>query len=146
MSGKITTGIILAGSGVLLMARLRGNSGQLATQASFSSITYQATNLTQGAIAGSGALSPAAVLFNALVQGDLRWTSDSASQPGSDGTYGYNFLAALPASIFAVSGVETPPLVDSPAQVYQIDLVFTPADGSQPFRVSFQAPAIPVYV
>lgn len=128
------------------MARLRGNNGQLVTQASFSTITYQVTNLQSGTIAGSGSLAPASVLLNSLVQYDPRWTRDSAGQLGSDGSFGYNFLAQLPgASIFNVTPPAAPPLTPAPAAIYQIDVVFTPVSG-EAFRMSFQAPAVPVYV
>lgn len=146
MAGKITTGVILAGSGVTLMARIAGVAGNLLTQASVSSISYQVTNLTLGQVAGSGTLTVSQVVFNSLVQNDPRWTADSASQPGADGLWGYNFLTTLPASIFPVSSVVSPPpLVAAAPQTYQVDIVFTPTSG-QPFRVSYQAPVIPVYV
>jgi hypothetical protein len=146
-SGRIITGIALAASGLTLLARIRGNSGQLATQGSFSAINWQATNLQTGIVAGSGSFTPSAVLFNALVQNDPRWSQDSANQPGDDGAWGYNFLAQLNgAALFPSTPPAPPPLTASPATPYQIDLAFTPADGSPAFRVSFQAPVIPVYV
>lgn len=144
MQGGIITGVVMAGSGVTLIARLRGNAGQLVTQASIAAISWQASNLTTGAVAGSGTLMPAQVIYDALQQTDPRWTLDSAAQPGVDGSWGYNFLATLPASTFAPSILAAPPLTPAPASVFRIDVKFTPVSG-EPFYVSFQAQAVPVF-
>ena len=145
MNARLITGCIMAGSGVSLFARIRGGNGQLITQATLSTITYQVSNLTTGAIAGSGSLTISQVIFDSLQQSDPRWTLDSASQMGNDGSYGYNFAATLDSSAFATTTLAAPALTPQPANVYRIDLVFTPVTGSA-FRVSWQAPAIPLYV
>lgn len=144
MNGRLVTGVIVAGSGATLMARLCGQSGQYVTAESIASIAWQASNLTTGQVAGSGTLTPASVLFDALQQNDPRWTVDSAQQPGSDGTFGYNFLATLPASTFASSPLGVA-LTPGPVSRYQIDVLFTPVSG-EAFYAVFQATAIPVYL
>jgi hypothetical protein len=140
----IITGVVAAQSGVTLLLRLRGRTGQLVTQASLASIAYAVTNLTTGAAAGSGSLAVASVIFDSL-QLDARWAKDSAAFPGPDGSAGYNFAAELPAALFAVSApaVPTPYTIATP-QRYQIDVVFTPATG-QPWRQIFQITAQGVY-
>lgn len=144
-SVKVTTGVILAGSGVCLMARIRGQGGQLLTAESLASITYQVANLTLGTVAAIGSLTPSQAVSDSLVQNDPRWTMDSSTQPGSDGSWGYNFLGVIPASAFGVSAVSAQPFGPAPASVCRIDVVMTPNTGDQPFRVSFQATVLPVY-
>lgn len=144
MTPPIVSGLILAGSGVTCLARIRGNDGQLVTIESISTITYQVSNLSTGAVAGSGSLTPSAVVFDALQQADPRWTRDSAAQLGSDGAYGYNFAATIAAADFGTSTLQPPGLNAATPAKYQIDVVFTPVSG-QPFRVSFQVTALPVF-
>ena len=50
MNARLVTGLILAGSDVTLMARIRGGLGQLLTLESISSIVYQISNLTTGQV------------------------------------------------------------------------------------------------
>lgn len=119
----IYTGIVVAGSGVSLLARLLGNDGNLLTQASLSSIAYSVYNVTDSASGGAGTLTVSSVIFDSLQQSDRRWRVDSIDRPGVDGRYGYNFAATLAASLFTSGG-----------DVHQVDVTFTPASG-EPFVV-----------
>jgi hypothetical protein len=141
----IITGSIVAGSGVTLMARIRGNLGELVTIASFTTISYQVSNLTTGLVTATNTLLPANVIFDDLVQDDPRWTLDSSAQMGNDGSYGYNFATTLDGSAFPISTLMPPALPPVTAQQYQVDVVFTPVSGSM-FRVPFGALVIPVYL
>lgn len=135
----------MQGSDVALFARIRGKDGQLITAESISSISYQVSNLTTGQVAGSGTFAPTDVIFDNLQQQDPRWSLDSASRLGKDGAWGYNFAATILASDFAPSTLAAPALTPAPTSMFQIDVVFVPVSGSR-FTVSWQAPAIPVYV
>lgn len=139
------TGTTVALSGVTLLARVRGAAGSLITQSSISTITYSVSNLTAGTTSGSTSLTVSAVVFNDLQQDDPRWTKDSASDPGIDGSYGYNFAATIPATAFAVSVLDSDASDPVPDQVrYQVDVVFTPTSG-QPFRLVFKVNPVAVY-
>jgi hypothetical protein len=137
---SVVTGRAIPGaSGVTLLARLRGQGGALVTQASLTSIAWTATDLTTGFILGTGTASPALCVFDAL-QLDPRWTLDSPGLPGSDGSAGYNFALALPATLFPVRvpALAPAPWVSAPlGDRYQADVVLTPVVG-QPFRVSWR--------
>lgn len=123
----ITTGIVVANSGVSLLARLVGNDGRPITRASISSIAYNVYNETDGenVASGSGTLTISDVVFDDLQTNDPRWTKDSEASPGKDGRFGYNFLATLPASHFTADGNRL-----------RVSITFTPASG-QPFVVLF---------
>lgn len=141
-------GVAVSQTGAALMARLRGNAGALITKTSLSTITYVATNLTLGTSAAAVALTIGSVVFDALQQSDPRWTVDSVDRPGSDGSYGYNFLAVIPASTFPLGVFATPlpgmPIAPPAPAKFQVDVVMTPTTG-EPFRMPFQFPVLPVY-
>lgn len=128
-ANRIITGSIIAGSGVTLMARIRGFMGALLTAESIVSLSYQAVNFNLGIVASTGTLAPSQVIFDYLVQNDPRWTLDSAAQMGKDGSYGYNFAATLDGSAFPISPVAAPPLTPAPPPLFQIDMLFTPLSG-----------------
>ena len=123
---------VAAGSGVTVLARLRGQTGALVTRASLSSITYTVSDLRAGAVVGTGSLTPSAAVFDDL-QTDARWTQDSEARPGPDGAWGYNFAGTLPASLFPATTLTAAAARAAPGRV-QVDVVFTPTTG-QPFRV-----------
>jgi len=97
-------------------------------------------------IAAAQSLTITSVIFDSLVQNDPRWDKDSADYPGRDGTWGYNFLATIPATHFANvdvaagSGVLAPYAITS--HRYQIAVLFTPVSG-QPFVQPFEFDSIP---
>ena len=130
-------GVIPSATGVVLLARVLGNQGVPVTQASLSAIAWTLTDLTTPAALSSGAFAVASVVFDALQQADPRWTRDSAAVPGPDGRWGYNFLATLPAGLFAISPAPTVGLLAATPVRYQADVAFTPAAG-EPFRQVFQ--------
>lgn len=136
----VVTGFGPARSGVTLMRRIRGNNGQLITQASITSIGYVVTNLKTGVSAASVSLIVADVVFDSL-QTDARWTVDSTDYPGDDGSAGYNLRATIPASNFPVStaAVETPTETE-----FQIDVRFVPTSG-EAFVMKFKYTAGVVY-
>ena len=137
LSKSVITGAAVPGrTGVALFARLRGSGGALLTQASIASIAV--SDLTNGVSLGSGSFVVAASVFDALVLTDPRWTVDNAAAPGADGAYGYNFLAVLPATLFALTAIVAPtsPLVRPQYRQIQADVAFTLA--SEPFRVTWQ--------
>lgn len=119
-------------SGATLMARIRGNDGQLLTRASVSTITYTVTDTTGPAAVGTAPLTVSSTVFDNLQQSDPRWTRDSADYPGSDGAWGYNFACVIPAA-----------LLPNPVR-YQIDVVVTPVSG-EPFRVVWSFTPVQVY-
>jgi hypothetical protein len=119
-------------SGVTLLARLRGVAGQLLTQASLVAITYVVSDLTNGKQLANGSFAIAGTIFDAL-QTDPRWTKDSQAQPGPDGSWGYNFLAVIPAATIGATPLSNNP--PSPRRV-QVDVVFQPVSG-EPFRAIF---------
>ena len=120
----IITGNAVENSGVTLLARLLGNGGTPVTQASLASIAYTVTDLNQGTVIVTGsALTISQVIFDTLQLAPV-WTKDAV---------GYNFLAALPGSLFTNGG-----------DTYQVDVVFTPVTGN-PFRQSWQLVLQTVY-
>lgn len=132
---SVITGVIVAGSGATLMARLRGNAGQLVTQASLTSISYTVTDLTAGTVSSPVTVSVAACVFDNLQQGDPRWSKDSANDPGPDGEHGYNALVTVSASHFpATVPTPTAPTIIPAPHVFQVDVIFQPVTG-EPFRV-----------
>jgi hypothetical protein len=126
------SGQVAAGSGVTILARLRGQDGSLVTQASLTSIAYSVANLTEGEVVGTGSLTVSTCVYDSL-QTDARWTQDTASRPGPDGATGYNFAATLPASLFPETTLTSAVARSAPPRV-QVDVTFTPTSG-QPFRV-----------
>lgn len=126
------SGQVAGGSGVTLLARLRGQDGSLVTRASLSSISYSVANLTAGTVLGTGSLTVSSTVFDDL-QTDARWTQDTANRPGPDGASGYNFAATLPASLFPATTLTAAAARSAPPRI-QVDIVFTPVSG-EPFRV-----------
>lgn len=127
------SGQVAAGSGVTVLARLRGNDGGLVTQASLTSIAYSVANLTSGSVLGTGSFTVSDSVYDSLQQGDARWTQDSESRPGPDGSHGYNFAATIPASLFPATTLTAVAAQSAPPRI-QVDVTFTPTSG-QPFRV-----------
>lgn len=142
----IITGIVTAGSGVTIMARIRGVNGSLITQASLSTITYAIRDLTDGATDSTGSLTISSVVFDSLQQASDRWTISSADTPHQkDKSYGYNFLAEFAASLFTDFDVGAASPYDVTPHVFEIDIKFTPASG-QPFVLAAKFTPIPTYV
>ena len=133
----IITGIYTARSGLTLLGRVLGNNGRPITVATIASIGYNVRDLTTQTNLAVGALSPAAVLFDSLQQADPRWDKDSATRPGKDGAWGYNFLATLPAAQFAT--LQDVDMVNSQVNPHRcrVDLAFAPVAG-EPFRQAFE--------
>lgn len=132
-------------SGLTLLARIRGNAGELITQASLSAIAYTVRNLTSATtIALDQALTISACIFDNLQQFDPRWDRDSQSRPGPDGAHGFNFCAVIPATNFTgyTVGSDAPYVVTS--HIFQIDVCFTPTSG-QKFYQSWRFSSLPVY-
>jgi hypothetical protein len=99
------------GSGALFLSRVTIWDGSNAQQADISSITYATYDLdgdTPETAVGSGSLTVANVVFDAL-QTDAVWTKDST---------GYNFSHAIPAADLPNGGHR-----------YRVVYVFTPASG-----------------
>jgi hypothetical protein len=138
----IVTGVVVANSGVSLLARILGNGGRPITQASLASVAIQVTDT----VTGTGVLlseSVAATVFDSLVQNDPRWTKDTAAYPGPDGAWGYNFLATIPAAN-SFGGTSLDGTGATVMNRMQADCIVTPVSG-QPFRVVFQWEPIRVY-
>ena len=145
MTIGILTGTVHAGSGVCLMARLRGLDGNLVTQASLSSITYAIRDLTDAVTDSTGSLTISSVIFDSLQQNDLRWRKDSQSRPGPDGQHGYNFRTVMGATLFGEFTVATASPYRVSPSTFQIDVKFTPTSG-QAFVQSWQITPLPTYV
>lgn len=113
------------------MARIRNSAGALLTQASVSALSVVVTDTVAGT---SATLTPviSATVFDALQQGDARWQIDSASNPGEDGSWGFNFAYVVPAANLPA------------ATLYQCDAVFTTVSG-EPFRAVFRFNTVAVY-
>ncbi len=144
---SVITGKAIPGqSGVTLIARILGNMGTPITMASLASIAYTVTDTTAGVNLGSGFFTVGGSVFDALVNGDPRWTQDSPQSPGPDGLSGYNFQATLPATLFPIRTPSPPDLLAGapPGHNYQCDTAFTPVVGL-PFRVSWRWPEEVVY-
>jgi hypothetical protein len=137
---SVITGAAVPGqSGVTLLARVLGQNGVPITRASLSGIGWTLTDLTRGAVLGTGSLTINSAVFDSLQVGDPRWTIDTPVNPGADGANGYNFLAVLAATLFPIRPA-TPVDVLAGYQPkgvrYQADVVWTPVTG-QPFRQIF---------
>lgn len=139
----ILSGPVIAGSGVLLLARIRTSGGDLLNQASVSGIAWTLTDVTNGVPVSSGTFAAGATVFNSLQQGDVRWTQDSQRNPGPDGLWGYNFGATIPASAVPLTP-QTPAGVQAPAPRYQVDVAFSLASG-EPFRAVWQFRPVAVF-
>lgn len=132
----ITSAAIPGRSGITLMARILGNTGEPITQASISSIAYTVTDLSDdNTEITTGTFTVSASVFDNLQQADLAWTKDDVDNKGSDGRYGYNFKATVAATIvtIALSG-----------HTFQVDVRFTPASG-QPFIVAFRVATLKIF-
>jgi hypothetical protein len=136
---KVTGAGVPGKTGVTLLARLRMTSGALVTRASLSSIAYTVSDLTSGEALGTGTFTVSSTVFDSLQQNDLRWHADSLAAPGADGASGFNFLATVPASLFALETLEAPGVLTGTAapRSIQCDVAFTPATG-EAFRVVFR--------
>lgn len=104
--------------GALALARILGWTGDLVTQASLDSISYQVVDCDlRDTVTASGALLPADVVFD-IAQNDGSWPYDA----------GYNFRFLIPASAFPTGGHR-----------YAVEFTFTPvAPENQPFAVDFE--------
>lgn len=147
------TGLLVGASGATLFARVLGALAMPITPASVTSIAYTVTDLASGFQLATELPLPTTCVLPNLVQGDPLWTQDSAAQPGADGTYGYNFLASIPASSLPGLGpnpidVPVPTAWAGPTPVpdaVQIDVFFTMV-GGQVFRIPFVVNVVvPVY-
>lgn len=137
----VVTGVASLNSGVTLMARVLGQPGTPITQASLSTITYAVSDLTTGVNLSKGnPLTISAVVFDALVQNDPRWTKDTAKAPGADGLAGYNFLATIPATAFTAKDIDAVSLLLR-SHRYRVDVLFTPITG-QPWVQAFEFTAV----
>jgi len=141
---RTITGLVHQGSGVILLARIRGNDGQLATQSSISSISYAIRDLTDGETDATGTLTVSDVIFDDLQQDDWRWRRDSKLKPGEDSQHGYNFRATLAAGNFDDHDVDSTSK-EVTRHEFQVDVKFTPASG-EPFVQTWRLTSIPVYV
>ncbi len=142
----ITGAPIPGRTGVSLLARIRMANGALLTQASLTTLAYTVSDLTNGTALGASTFTIASVVFDSLQQNDPRWQVDSATEPGSDGSHGFNFLAVLPATLFALTVLAEPGVLTgfAPGVQVQADVTFTPVSG-QPWRISWRWRATPVY-
>lgn len=138
----IVSGVVVAQSGITLMARVLGQAGQPITRASLSTITYAVRDLTDAvAVQAAQPLTIAQVVYDDLRQSDPRWTRDSAYHPGPDRAWGYNFLATLPAGLFDDYDSDTGVVTH---HEYQVDVKFTPVTG-QPLVVPFRFRPVTTY-
>lgn len=145
MRSYVAGGAVPGRTGVTLMARLRAQGGQLLTRSSVTGISWRASNLTTGATLGGGAFATQTV-HDDLQQNDWRWTIDDRTRPGADGTWGYNWLAVLPASAFPAATLAAADVLAGTAkgETVQADVAFTPASGEE-WRVIFRWQQLPVY-
>jgi hypothetical protein len=128
---------IPAGTGVTLLARLRGSTGQIVTTAQINSIAYTVTDLLAGETLGTGVFATTTV-GTELIQRDPRWSADTPGDPGDDDASGYNFAATLPASLFELdTAAAASPMTANATRKIRCDVAFTPASG-EAFRVSFE--------
>ena len=143
------SGLVVARSGVTLMARLLGQGGALVTRASLSTIQYSVRDLTKGstetALTSAGAVAD--LVFNDLQQGDARWelaTGEDADNVGPDGRHGYNMAITLAATLFNNFDVESAAPFRVTQHEYQVSVVFTPATGTK-FHVPFRFRPVAVW-
>lgn len=139
----ITGQAVPGNAGVALMARIRGNSHALVTQASLSAIAYTVWNVQPvvdgtgdaTAVVASTALTISSVIYDSLQQQDGLWTKDGPGNLGPDMSWGYNFKTVIPASSFTVA---------ASGDRYRVDVKFTPVTG-EIFRLPFEFTTIQVY-
>lgn len=118
----VTGGLIAAGTGVTLLARVVGNLGVPVTRASLSAVSWLLTNLATGATA-AGTFPVAGTVYDALQVGDPRWNADAT---------GYNFLGQIPAANFPVPSGPAPLAGPVPVR-WQVAVTITPVAG-EPVR------------
>ena len=99
---------------VPFLARIRGNSGALITQASLASVACKVISPRSGAVLAMPAVAVSSSVYDALQAGG-QWEGDAT---------GYNFLHVVPASAFPEPGV------------YLVEYTFTPVSGG-PFTLHF---------
>lgn len=146
---SLVTGQAVPGNaGVALMARIRGNSFSLITQAAVTGITYSVydiqallndpddSTLTATQVVSSTSMTVSSVIYDSLQQTDGLWTKDGPGNLGSDGSWGYNFKFVVPASSFTVA---------RSGNKHQVDVVFDPVTGEN-FRIPFQVATVKVYL
>lgn len=144
---SVVTAVVPGLTGVSLLARVLGQDGRPITRASLSTIGWTATDLTAGAAIATGTFTVASSVYDALQQTDPRWSKDSATSPGPDGLWGWNFLASLSATLL---GAATPQQVPAgwPTPVgprpVQVDVGFTPVSGAR-FTASWRLEIQPAY-
>ncbi len=145
---RVIGGIVPAGSGVTLLARVIGQLGQPITPATLTSISYAVTDLVAGTVTTTGTFSVSGTVFGSLVQNDPRWPFDSVEQPSQSGLSGYNFLATLASTTFALATPSAVPLgypgQPPAARLYQVDVTFVPVAGNS-FKQGFRAQVVPSY-
>ncbi len=108
--GKIP-GQIVRRSGATVAGLVQGQLGTPITQASLSAISYQVVRLDNAGVetvTGSGTLTIADVVFDTAQTGDPRYPLSG----------GFNFMAVIPASCFAVGG-----------RTHRIEVTFVPVSG-----------------
>lgn len=109
---------IPVGQGVVLLGRVRLNSGQYVTQADLDSIDYLVT--LDGVEVESGEITIASAIHDTLQTSDARWTKDKT---------GFNFEWDAPYTLFAAEGV------------YLVVLTFTPAGSGNPVKAKWEVVA-----
>ncbi len=145
----VVTGLSIVGAGWLCRARVLGLNGQPVTQATFNTISYSVRDLTAAlTVATLQPLTISQVVYNALQQSDPSWTQDSATQPGPDGLWGYNFAALLPASNFTAFDVTSATAAPTPNLViphkFQASITLNPVSG-QPLVLVYASTPIPTW-
>lgn len=143
MSVAAIEGVIIEGSGAVLLARVTGASGDAVTQASVSAIAWECwkTDVPPGRIypsstttvtptkTGTGTGVVADVIYDTL-QTDDRWTVDAT---------GYNFALSIPAASWPVTDID-----DYPDSGWaQVDVKITPTTG-EVFYVAYQVELKPI--
>lgn len=141
----ITGQAVPGNAGVALMARIRGNSHALVTQASVTSITYSVWDVqayldSNGetdatAVVTTTSMTVSAVVFDALQQSDGLWTKDGPGRLGPDLAWGYNFKFVVPAVSFTVA---------RSGHRHRVDVLVTPVSGEQ-FRLPFEFDTVKVF-
>jgi len=108
---KVNTDTVFAGSGITFLARLRGDDGQLITQASLSGVTVDVWDRSNSDVSVlSTAVTVTTSVFDTL-QTDPRWTAD---------TTGYNFRYDMADTVLSQDNHK-----------YRVEFWFTPVTGSK---------------
>ena len=110
MSNTPTRATIYEDSGVTCMARIQGGDASNITQATTSTIVLKTFKNASTTATTTTSLTVSSGVFDAL-QTDSCWSKDST---------GYNFLYAVPASVF-----------DAGDATYRLEFLFTPTSGAQ---------------